>query len=386
VGAFKDSMHELRNLLVQEMEALERKVVAPAKDARKSVETFRKMVKNREDRKLDWERYKSRTEAIERVGEKSERDAKALYKHRIDLDISDKAYHDADESIKANLPPMLKALERLVPQLVTSHSMVANTLFAHYYTSLHDYCQQHGYPIPGTEWKQVQSEFDDQFGPVKKRVENVSTLRDGRAIKQPFASRPDSLLTRTVNHRAPSGITKTGSLPPPIPGGGNGALSPPSLSSSYRRTPSNASLGRTNPSPPGSVSSYQTARENYAHSTTSAASKAVSRVPSHNSYTSYTSQLTPSISSASIASSSAAAAAAGKKKPPPPPPKRKPSTQKDVYVIAEYEFRAESDGDLGFRAGDRIKVVKKTDSVNDWWEGEIGGRKGSFPANYCKLV
>jgi len=40
---------------------------------------------------------------------------------------------------------------------------------------------------------------------------------------------------------------------------------------------------------------------------------------------------------------------------------------------------------LRFREGDRIKVVKKTDSEHDWWEGELEGVRGSFPANYCKI-
>jgi amphiphysin len=75
--------------------------------------------------------------------------------------------------------------------------------------------------------------------------------------------------------------------------------------------------------------------------------------------------------------------AAGKKKPPPPPPKKIGSFQSE-YVTAMYDFDSHTAGDLSFREGDRIRVVKKTESSQDWWEGEIGGVKGSFPANYCK--
>lgn len=90
-------------------------------------------------------------------------------------------------------------------------------------------------------------------------------------------------------------------------------------------------------------------------------------------------------SQASLASS-AASIAAGKKKPPPPPapkPKRLGS-QQDQYVIAIYDYDAQGAGDLGFREGDRIKVVKKTGSQDDWWEGECRGMFGSFPANYVQ--
>lgn len=75
--------------------------------------------------------------------------------------------------------------------------------------------------------------------------------------------------------------------------------------------------------------------------------------------------------------------AASKKKPPPPPPK-KPNSFQSIWVTAQYDFAGQNPGDLDLKEGDRIKVIKKTDSVNDWWEGELNGIIGSFPANYCQ--
>jgi amphiphysin len=75
----------------------------------------------------------------------------------------------------------------------------------------------------------------------------------------------------------------------------------------------------------------------------------------------------------------------GKKKPPPPPPpKRIQSASSVQYVKAVYGFEGQEHGDLSFKEGDRIKVLKKTGDVNDWWDGELNGRKGRFPANYCE--
>jgi amphiphysin len=76
--------------------------------------------------------------------------------------------------------------------------------------------------------------------------------------------------------------------------------------------------------------------------------------------------------------------AAGKKKPPPPPPPKKIGSFHAQYVTAMYDFDSHTAGDLSFREGDRIKVIKKTESSQDWWEGEVNGARGSFPANYCK--
>jgi len=73
-----------------------------------------------------------------------------------------------------------------------------------------------------------------------------------------------------------------------------------------------------------------------------------------------------------------AATIAAKKKGPPPPPRG------NSFVTALYDFDGNQNGDLAFREGDRIKVVTKTQSTDDWWEGELRGVKGQFPANYVK--
>ncbi|KAF2716688.1 DUF500-domain-containing protein [Polychaeton citri CBS 116435] len=55
-------------------------------------------------------------------------------------------------------------------------------------------------------------------------------------------------------------------------------------------------------------------------------------------------------------------------------------------AVAKFTFEADQSGDLGFKKGDIITIVKKTESENDWWTGRIGGREGIFPSNYVELV
>ena len=90
-------------------------------------------------------------------------------------------------------------------------------------------------------------------------------------------------------------------------------------------------------------------------------------------------------SNQSIASSAASIAAAKKKPPPPVPTKRLPSGMQAQYVTALYDFEGQSEGDLDFREGESINVVKKKESTDDWWDGELRGRVGTFPANYVQL-
>lgn len=71
----------------------------------------------------------------------------------------------------------------------------------------------------------------------------------------------------------------------------------------------------------------------------------------------------PPVSGQSAAS--IANAIAAKKKPPPPPPKPKPKKfDNAVYVIALYTFEGQAQGDLSFKEGDKIRVTRKSNSVN----------------------
>lgn len=246
--------------------------------------------------------------------------------------------------------------------------MCQNTLFGHYYTAMHDFCQRYGYPIPSSEWQQIQYEFEDKFPTIRKETETIGIVQKGRTISSPCYSRPDSTQTTTIPSRTkiqPSRMN--GSLPAPVP------ISPPAIDMGTRpiRVTSNHSIPRPTPSP--SIASYQSSdylnsRPNVDRLQTTSHLAAPQGIPA---------RATSSGSLASLAS------AAAKKKPPPPPPKKKPSALQQEYVIARYDFAGQGEGDLPFREGDKIRVVKKTNSTNDWWEGECRGSRGSFPANYC---
>lgn len=96
---------------------------------------------------------------------------------------------------------------------------------------------------------------------------------------------------------------------------------------------------------------------------------------------------------------SAASSIAGKKAPPPPPPlKPKPGLAAKVYCTAIFDYEAQvssaessewlitkAQGDLSFHAGDRIEIVERTDSPEDWWTGKLNGAQGIFPGNYTQV-
>ena len=53
---------------------------------------------------------------------------------------------------------------------------------------------------------------------------------------------------------------------------------------------------------------------------------------------------------------------------------------------ALFNFKGELDCDLEFRKGQRIAILTRTESQNDWWEGRVNDKTGIFPANYVKVL
>ncbi|KAJ1769950.1 BAR adaptor protein Hob1 [Coemansia sp. RSA 1843] len=74
-----------------------------------------------------------------------------------------------------------------------------------------------------------------------------------------------------------------------------------------------------------------------------------------------------------------AGAAAPQPLAPRPPEKRSPPTH---FVTAIYDYAAQTEGDLAFREGDKIELLERTSSKNDWWTGRLNGIKGIFPGTY----
>ncbi|OMJ26193.1 SH3 domain-containing YSC84-like protein 1 [Smittium culicis] len=55
-----------------------------------------------------------------------------------------------------------------------------------------------------------------------------------------------------------------------------------------------------------------------------------------------------------------------------------PPSGTEKYGEAMFDFPGESEGDLPFKKGDRILIIKSTDSQFDWWEGTLNGKSGQL--------
>jgi len=339
------------------------------------------------------------------------------------------------------LPPVLDGLSTLLPHLLAIQIMIQYQLVGQMYTQLHEYCQTHKLPSPAPALEQVVSTFENEFTPFREDLErNIRTISTGKAVHQPM-NLPDKQqgtvtglgLRNTARGTFARRTSSQGSLPKPsMPGQlriGSAAVDddeeapvkpprPGRISSSTRlhshyedkatlnshyedeeappiKPPRpgaapNVDMGSKPRIPSSSKPTPMATPDGYTNGGAPRPMYSASSTPSSTS----TPFLTPSSTSQQAdyfsrerrtSTSSGTFSVTGKKKPPPPPPKKRIPSSQGEFVTAMYEFAGQGSGDLAFREGDRIKVVKKTGSTDDWWEGELNGVVGSFPANYVKV-
>ncbi|KAF2126274.1 hypothetical protein P153DRAFT_89275 [Dothidotthia symphoricarpi CBS 119687] len=390
VSALQEAFAELKTDMLEEVKDIERKLIVPAKLAKDSLRPIKKSMKKRDDAKIDYERYKSRCEALQKKTTRSERENVALHKHEADLERSAEAYHQADESLRVSLPPLNTATFSLLPHLLANQIILQNNLIGNLYTVLHQYSHEQGYPDPPPEPEEVIPLWESSFTSLRMEMESeFSLLKQGKAIHQPMRlpDKGDTVTGLGLRNKVIPGRRVSSSDSIPVAGRFSRPstnLAPPSENGppvSLSSKPSINSLNGTKPriGAGSSMLSPSSGADQYGRRPSYGSSYSNGGTNGHGDYFGKV----PSNTSLGSTPGTSPNPAAGKKKPPPPPPKKIGSFQSE-YVTAMYDFDSHTPGDLSFREGDRIRVVKKTESSQDWWQGEVGGVKGSFPANYCK--
>ena len=264
--------------------------------------------------------------------------------------------------------------------------MIQNTLLGHYYTYLHNYCQEEGYPSPPPPMFEVVQTFEQNYRPVQSQIEdNFVTISSGQNFRQlKLKERERGLNARNgTTGRKPSSHSLTALQPTISPSQTTRTPSPEQAPREIERTSSFEPDARPRILSVPSQTSLALSMPNYSSSAVAS--------PSPNDFYTPHAPAGPrpdyfSRDRTTSSSPNLSAIAANKKRPPPPPPKRLPSVQNSLYVTALYDFAGQGQGDLVFREGDSIRIVRKTESQDDWWEGELNGVKGSFPANYCQIA
>ncbi|KUI64141.1 hypothetical protein VM1G_10908 [Cytospora mali] len=391
----KETYTDLRTELSEEISSIEVRIIRAGNDARASIAPIRKTIKKREDKRYDVERIQEKVHKLHRKTSRTPKEDAQLAKAEDELTTLSEEFEIADSHLRETLPPIVQAAFSLIPPLLAVHVSIQNRLLGLYYTVLHGYCEENGFPSPAPPMDEVIAQWASDFQPGKRDVESLSLIARGRGIREPLNLSNEDQAGEKLSAPPPydAGVRRTSSGL--IPGSNGGRRIPSSGSAATSATspiPSPQPSPKIGPRPDMKNPNYGGLLRPTDFTTASDLGRSPDNVsPSQlrrSSATDYFGSRPPPSPASTVASSysqsSNGVAAAKKKKPPPPPPKRLPSGKPDEFVIAQYDFVGQGAGDLSFREGDRIKIIKKTQTDQDWWTGELGGARGSFPANYCK--
>lgn len=353
---------ELQDTLAPELEMIESRVIQPANELLDVIKVIRKTAVKREHKKLDYDRHRAALKKLQDKKEKTLKDEKAMYKAETDLEQSTQDFNYFNDLLKDELPKLFQLERQFIQPLFQSFYYMQLNIF---YT-LHEKMQQCdiGYFDLTLD---IEEAFEKKRGDIQDQVEKLTIVR----------------FRTTGGRRGPAGQSKYAR--PAIEGGRRPlaiTAGPSSASHSDAHSPTTSSYGYR---PPSSEADDDRPPPPYSPTARPGSMGGPS-------VTSPVKSKFPSAASAGYGSSSSAAlvaAASSKAKPPPPKPKPKPGHlggQSHVETVtALYDYAAAQEGDLGFKAGDVIEVVTRTNNPNEWWEGKLNGRQGQFPGNYVQL-
>jgi len=330
VTTYQADMEELRQTLSPELELIESRIVGPVKELQTIMKGIRKGITKRDHKLMDYDRHNNSLTKLREKKEKTLNDEKNLFKLEQDFELAVSEYEMINNAMKSDLPRFMVMATQFIDPLFHSFFYMQLNIFYLMLEKLQSFASGK-YEVTGTPQEIEEAYHARTTDAVERMDQLVITKRIASTAKLMQTSRQTSVAS----------------------GGSGGALSP---GGSMRRAPSAGSTfgslaaKKAPPPPPG------------------AAGPSVAAPPPY----------TPPAAGSNVS-------VVGKKAPPPPPLKPKPSSGPPVqYVVALYDFVAQADGDLSFNTGDRIEVVERTASAEDWWTGRVNGKQGVFPGNYVQ--
>ncbi|KAF9126695.1 hypothetical protein BGW39_006442 [Mortierella sp. 14UC] len=420
VDDFQAVMREIRDLLLPEVDKLEATVVRPLTEMQTLMKMIRKTIVKRDHKLVDYDRYRISLKKLQDKKDRKLSDEKEIFKLESLLEVATADYEGLNNLLKEELPGYFWLRTQLMEPIFHSFFYLQLRIYNILLDRI-DPLSKSGYYDLTMDVLQGYEARKDDITPTLESVEIITK----RAVATPYASKygrpahdtspigsapgtPRQYGSSAGNHSPPvpaakpwqsataapkpwqqqAGGLAAASASPPIAakpwqaaGNGNGASRPVVAPKPWQTAtaPKPWQAARANQessaSPPPAYASPQTIP---------AAAAAPAAAPTAHGGPNVHVHLSPfstGIAGAVAATAASAAyqhgktALANKKPPPPPVPKRLGVKM----VVALYDYDAQQDGDLSFRKDDRIEIVERTASTEDWWTGKLNGRQGVFP-------
>lgn len=325
--AYREIVGELQRTLKPDLDLIELKVVRPAQELLKVVDSIRKMLTKRQHKMMDLDRHMNTLQKYEVKTsglDVKPKDEEKLYKSQAEVEIAQQEFDYYNDLLKEQLPVLFELQnDFLKPMFVSFYYMQLNIFY-----TLYNKFQDMKIPYFDLEGDILET-FQYKRGNIEEQTDSLSICN----FKLGY-SKAKLEMTRKRFQKDGSGVGA----------GAYGNTSPPPTSSTLGYDSSYSS--------PPMQQGYQQQENQYPPE------KQVYQVPGQQSYP-------------------AAAAAV-----PPPQYNANPNVE---YCTALYDYQAQQQGDLNIRQGEKIEVLDRTTDPSGWWVGRVNGVEGNFPANYVSL-
>lgn len=347
---YREVVKELKETLKPDLELIEKRIVDPAQELLKVINSIRKMATKRDHKQVDLDRHKRTHKKYEEKKERTVKDEEKMYAAEAEVQIAQQEYDYYNDLLKQELPVLFQMqLDFIKPLFVSFYYMQLN-IFYTLYTRMEElkipYFDLNLDVVEAYIAKKGNIEdLTDEIGITHFKVGHAKNKLEAVKRKHQMMGGPGS---------APGSANSGGSLPSYYQapdssqyaqyGAGNEKQGYPNEKQGYGYP------GPTSPATTGYGAQYPPAQG------------VLQGMPQSSPYTPVVGNQVPT--GALV-----------------PPPYQNNAV---LTCTALYDYTAQAQGDLTFPAGAVIEVVEKSDP-NAWWTGRYNGQTGSFPGNYVQL-
>lgn len=325
--AYREIVGELQRTLKPDLDLIELKVVRPAQELLKVVDSIRKMLTKRQHKMMDLDRHMNTLQKYEVKTsglDVKAKDEEKLYKSQAEVEMAQQEFDYYNNLLKEQLPILFELQnEFLKPMFVSFYYMQLNIFY-----TLYNKFQDMKIPYFDLEGDILET-FQFKRGNIEEQTDSLSICN----FKLGY-SKAKLEMTRKRFQKDGPGIG--------LGAAGYGGTSPPPSSSTIGGDSSYGSDAKyggyqpqTTQNPPEKYVYQPSSQQTYGSAETAPPS--------------YTT--TPAVET----------------------------------CTALYDFQAQQQGDLSIRQGDKIEIVDRVTDPSGWWVGRLNGVEGNFPANYVTL-
>ena len=398
--AYRAVVAELKATLAPDLELIESRIIEPAQDLLKIIESVKKMALKRNHKQLDLDRHTNSLKKYEanKKAEETAKDIERISKAQTNVSIAQEEYDYYNNLLKTELPMLFQYQAEFIQPLFVSFYYMQLSIFYTLYNRMEEL------KIPYFELSgDILESFNAKRGDIQEQTEalGITHFKLGHAkakleaTKRRYGRKDEEAAEETAANATVNSMTGQ-PLPPYTPPGttpmyqqGVGYTTTPENNVPQLQQQQTNQYGQPQVIQPqvvnsGSTYGNTTANSMYSNPSVSTYTPVSSAGTNVGGYTGYVPPATmPGTMPGGMPGMVPQQA-------PVQIPALVPAAPAPVssveYCTALYDYTAQAQGDLSFTAGSMIEIVQRTADANGWWTGRLNGVTGVFPGNYVQLT